>query len=448
MSDISRLPASPVSNTPQASGTQKATIPETITPDLQAPVSPELPKTNDFFEADAQGNWFDNFPQAAPNACMGEPAYIEVKPKTSAKLEALEKERATLQSLAEANPLHPANTKKLVDIGKARENANEAISRLRPPEEGAWYENNFITRANASVGRAVLGFANDTVLGLAQMVQESAHKIIPGVNVYSTGVEAAQQLNEYRIQQENLRLGNTTQEEISAQGKQQLSAMWDGLVEPITKPWNRGDYLEAVARGGLEVGSLLVGVGEATAATKGARAANATNKTAMATRAAETANVVNKGAEAANIAKSAETANVVKQTAKGAEGAGAKGAIGAGKVKMPEPPKPGSLDNVTSRQWYLDAEAKIPTLIDRTKPLDQQAKQAFEMRNQFRTQARDAMSDRATAESLMKTDPNMSWEQVVDKYAKKGFSGDSLWQEIIHASKRSRTNVNKSLGLD
>ena len=208
-----------------------------------------------------------------------------------------------------------------MDIGKARESANEAISRLRPPEEGAWYENNFITRANASVGRAVLGFANDTVLGLAQMVQEGAHKmpLIPGANVYSTGVEAAQQLNEYRIQQENLRLGNTTQEEISAQGKQQLSAMWDGLGEPITKPWNRGDYLEAVARGGLEVGSLLVGVGEATAATKGARAANAANKTAVATRAAETANVANKGAEAANIARGVETANVVKQTAKGAD---------------------------------------------------------------------------------------------------------------------------------
>ena len=318
MSDISRLPAGPVSNTPQVSGTQKATIPETITPDLQAPVSPELPKTNDFFEADTQGNWFDNFPQATPNACMGEPAYIEVKPKTSAKLEELEKERTTLQNLAEANPLHPANTKKLADIGKARESANEAISRLRPPEEGAWYENNFITRANASVGRAALGFANDTVLGLAHMVQESAHKmpLIPGANVYGAGVEAAQQLNEYRIQQENLRLGNTTQEEISAQGKQQLLAMWDGLVEPISKPWNRGDYLEAVARGALEAGSLAVGVGEATAAVRGARAAHATNKAAVTTRAAE-------------------TATVLKQTAKGAEGAGALGKPGQVKPISP-----------------------------------------------------------------------------------------------------------------
>ena len=197
-----------------------------------------------------------------------------------------------------------------MDIGKARESANEAISKLRPPENGAWYENNFITRANASASRAVLGFANDTVLGLAQMVQENAHKmpIIPGANVYGTGVEAAQQLNEYRIQQENLRLGNTTQEEISAQGKQQLAAMWDGLVEPITKPWNRGDYLEAVARGGLEVGSLLVGVGEATAATKGARAANAANKAAVATRAAETATVLKQTAKGADVAQGTVTA--------------------------------------------------------------------------------------------------------------------------------------------
>jgi len=206
---------------------------------------------------------------------------------------------------SEANPLHPANTKKLVDIGKARESAHEAISKLRPPEEGAWYENNFITRANASVSRAVLGFANDTALGLAQMLQENAHQmpLIPGTNVYSTGVEAAQQLNEYRIQQENLRLGNTTQEEISAQGKQQIYAILDGLVEPITEPWKKGDYLEAVARGTLEVGGLVVGVGEATAAVKGARTTHAASKVAVATRAAEATTVLKQTAKGADVAQ-------------------------------------------------------------------------------------------------------------------------------------------------
>ena len=86
-------------------------------------------------------------------------------------------------------------------------------------------------------------------------------------------------------------------------------------------------------------------------------------------------------------------------------------------------------------------------MIDTSKPLEQQARQAFDLRNQFRTEARDLMSDRSLAESLYKTDPNMTWEQVVGKYSQEGFSGDSLWQEIINASTRSRTSVNQSLGL-
>ena|GEM_PF-6189759 len=48
--------------------------------------------------------------------------------------------------------------------------------------------------------RTVLGFAHDTVLGLAESVQNNAHKIpiVPGADLYATGVETAQQLNEYR----------------------------------------------------------------------------------------------------------------------------------------------------------------------------------------------------------------------------------------------------------
>lgn len=108
----------------------------------------------------------------------------------------------------------------------------------------------------------------------------------------------------------------------------------------------------------------------------------------------------------------------------------------------------GTLSNVESRQWYLEQEAKIKDMIDTSKPLEQQAKQAFELRNQFRTQARELMSDRGAAESLYKTDPNMTWEQIVNKYTTKGYSNENLWQEIINASTRSRSSVNKSLGLE
>lgn len=51
------------------------------------------------------------------------------------------------------------------------------------------------------------------------------------------------------------------------------------------------------------------------------------------------------------------------------------------------------------------------------------------------------------AASLNMSDPNMTWEQVVQKYSEKGFQGDSLYQEIINAAQRSRTIVNESLGI-
>jgi hypothetical protein len=61
---------------------------------------------------------------------------------------------------------------------------------------------------------------------------------------------------------------------------------------------------------------------------------------------------------------------------------------GAKKTGILNPPKPLSLNDTETRRWYLDAEAQIPKLIDRTKPLVQQSKQASALRNQIRTQAR------------------------------------------------------------
>ena len=121
---------------------------------------------------------------------------------------------------------------------------------------------------------------------------------------------------------------------------------------------------------------------------------------------------------------------------------------GAGEIKIPEPPKLASLSDVDARKWYLDSESKIPSLLDKTKSLEQQAKQAVELRNQFRTQARAAMTNRTAAEALDITDPNQTWEMLVDKYSAKGLSGDDLFREIINAAQRSRTGVNHMLGID
>ena len=110
--------------------------------------------------------------------------------------------------------------------------------------------------------------------------------------------------------------------------------------------------------------------------------------------------------------------------------------------------KPGTLSNVDTRKWYLEQEAKIPNLIDHSLPLEQQAKQAFDLRNQYRMQARELMSDRQLAESLNVTDPNLTWEQIIQKQIDKGLSGDDIYKAIIESSQRSRTSVNQLLGLE
>lgn len=110
-------------------------------------------------------------------------------------------------------------------------------------------------------------------------------------------------------------------------------------------------------------------------------------------------------------------------------------------------PKFGTLTNVAAREWYLAQEVKIPTLLDKVATFEQQAKQAFNLRNLYRTTARELMADRKAAEALYKSDPNMTWDQVVQKYTDKGLSGDELYKEIVNASTRSRGSVNAELGV-
>ena len=66
------------------------------------------------------------------------------------------------------------------------------------------------------------------------------------------------------------------------------------------------------------------------------------------------------------------------------------------------------------------------------------------MRNRYRTQARELMSERQLAEALYATDPNLTWEQIVQKQIDKGLFGDDIYKAIIENSQRYRTSVNQS----
>lgn len=76
-----------------------------------------------------------------------------------------------------------------------------------------------------------------------------------------------------------------------------------------------------------------------------------------------------------------------------------------------------------------------------------QAEQAASLRNEFRTAARELMADREKAADLYQNKPNLTWEQVKQKYENRGYSGDALYQQIIESSQRTNPDVNKSFGL-
>lgn len=237
-----------------------------------------------------------------------------------------------------------------------------------------------------------------------------------------------------------------------AQGLQEIMCGWNGDSESESYNLVR-DTLYSGNETAYQISTVTAAVCGGVGKWLGTRAAKAAEAAAK-KAAEEAAGLADETAEAAakTAAKEAGEAaeEAVKQSTKDAlEDAAGETAIenldgieGIGKSGKY------SLSNVEARKWYLEQEAKIPDMIDKSLPLEEQAKQAFNLRNQFRTQARELMEDRATAESLYKTDPNLAWEEIVRKQRAKGLEGDDIYKAIIESSQRSRKSVNKSLGLE
>ncbi len=115
---------------------------------------------------------------------------------------------------------------------------------------------------------------------------------------------------------------------------------------------------------------------------------------------------------------------------------------------IPKPPMPGTLSNYEARKWYLQQETKISGLIDDPAlTLEQRARLAFDLRNYYRTQARNLMADRKLAERLMLEEPNLTWEQIIQKGMNKGLTGDDIYFHIIRSSQKSRPGVNQQFNL-
>jgi hypothetical protein len=105
-------------------------------------------------------------------------------------------------------------------------------------------------------------------------------------------------------------------------------------------------------------------------------------------------------------------------------------------------------DNQHIREWYYANVSDIQNQINPNLPLDEQAKQAFELRNKYKHQARAAMTDTKTAEMLEKKRPAPTFDELVeDKMKRKGMTREEAIKDILKTASKTNEDVNKEFGL-
>ena len=105
-------------------------------------------------------------------------------------------------------------------------------------------------------------------------------------------------------------------------------------------------------------------------------------------------------------------------------------------------------DNKSVREWYVANVRDIPNKIDKNESLEKQVKQAFELRNSYKHQARVAMSDRKTAEMLEKEKPSKTFEELLEsKMKRKNMTKEEALKDILKTASKTNADVNKEFGL-
>lgn len=105
--------------------------------------------------------------------------------------------------------------------------------------------------------------------------------------------------------------------------------------------------------------------------------------------------------------------------------------------------------DLLTRKWYGAHNKNIPNLIDKSIPIEEQAKQAHGLRNNYRTQARDLMKDQEKRRQLDIDYPNKSFEELItDKMNRKKLTRDQAITDTIKTATVTNKKVNKSLGLE
>lgn len=108
----------------------------------------------------------------------------------------------------------------------------------------------------------------------------------------------------------------------------------------------------------------------------------------------------------------------------------------------------GLLGNKEVRIWYKHKDEQIPDMLDKKLGLEDQAKKAHELRNQYRAQARDLMKDQKARADLDKIKPNLTFEQLLEwKKEKYGLTGDAAYKDIIRSSTTTNKKYDEKAGV-
>lgn len=108
----------------------------------------------------------------------------------------------------------------------------------------------------------------------------------------------------------------------------------------------------------------------------------------------------------------------------------------------------GQLGNKEVRLWYKTHNENIPNLLDKTKPLREQARQAFEMRNKNRTNARELMKDIELKKELEHTKSNKDFDYYFKKYKTGNKTDEEVYREIIKKSTITNAEADKKAGVE
>jgi HNH/ENDO VII superfamily nuclease with conserved GHE residues len=175
----------------------------------------------------------------------------------------------------------------------------------------------------AQATRGLLGFGKDIVMGVGELAYEGI-KAVPklGRMAYTSTGQAITQLDG-AILAENISLGNITAGTLG-QGALDIGS---AIIKPVTDPWGKGQYVEAVTRGAAEIATLPIAW---TKASKAAELAKA--KTAL--EAADAAKA--KAALEAEEAVKAKAALDAEEAAKAGDGVHVKAKAYADPKKRPK----------------------------------------------------------------------------------------------------------------